>query len=223
MNRESLGQWVGPKKCALLVIDVQNDFCHPEGGLGRRGYDLSMIPGMVPPLRDLIRCARKTSIPVIHIRLARKTLGEWPAMDRLFRSQFGDDYIRLVEEGSWGAEYYDEEIVPEAGEIVVTKPRYGAFAETELDGVLKKLGVTGLILTGVATNVCVESTAREGFMRDYDIVVVSDCCAGVSRARHDATLENIGLHFGLVAAAEEVVKEWTQAADSLPRRKEARA
>ncbi|MDP6620319.1 MAG: isochorismatase family protein, partial [Nitrospinota bacterium] len=78
-------------------------------------------------------------------------------------------------------------------------------------------------LAGVATNVCVESTAREGFMRDYDIVVVSDCCAGVSRARHDATLENIRLHFGLVATANEVESAWIRAVDSAARKEEARA
>ena len=223
MGHESLGWWIEPKGCALLVIDVQNDFCHPEGGLGRRGDDLSMVPEMASQLHGLIEGAREAAVPVIHIRLARKALDEWPAMDRLFRNRFGEDYIRLVEEGTWGAEYYDERITPRAGEVVITKPRYGAFAETELDAVLKKLGVERLILTGVATNVCVESTAREGFMRDYDIVVVSDCCAGASRARHDATLENIRLHFGLVASADEVLRTWTRAADSAMCKEEARA
>ena len=223
MSHESLERWAEPGGCALLVIDVQNDFCHPEGGLGKRGYDLSMVPEMVPRLHGLIERARKAAVPVIHIRLARMALEEWPAMDRLFRAQFGEDYIRLVEEGTWGAEYYDERITPRPGEVVITKPRYGAFAETELDAVLKELGVGRLILAGVATNVCVESTAREGFMRDYDIVVVSDCCAGVSRARHDATLENIRLHFGLVATATEVESTWTRAVDSAARKEEARA
>lgn len=207
MNRESLFAWVEPGRCALLVIDVQNDFCHVEGALGRRGYDLSMNPEMVPRLLRLIQEAKEASIPVLYIRLARKTEGEWPAMDRLFRAQFGEDYIRVAVEGTWGVDYYGG-LHPEPGDIVITKPRYGAFAETELEAVLRGLGVQSLILTGVATNVCVESTAREGFMRDYDVVVVSDCCASVSRARHEATLENIALHFGWVATAEEVAKAW---------------
>jgi ureidoacrylate peracid hydrolase len=116
-------------------------------------------------------------------------------------------------EGTWGAEFYHG-IRPGPGEIVITKHRYGGFTGTDLEIILGSLGAKTLVLTGVATNVCVESTAREGFMLDYDIVVVSDCCATVGRELHEGTLENIRLNFGRVASADEVVAAWSAAVAS---------
>jgi len=90
----------------------------------------------------------------------------------------------------------------------VIKHRYSAFINTRLDSVLRTYKTKNLILTGVGTNVCVESTARDGFMMDYNIVFTSDCTAAGSPSLHASTLENMRLHFGTVASAEEIIAAW---------------
>ena len=109
-------------------------------------------------------------------------------------------------EGSWGAEFYRVE--PEAGEPVVIKHRYSAFVDTDLELILRSRGIKTLVLCGVASNVCVESTARDGYMRDYYIVLVDDCSAAYDPAKHAATLSNIAHHFGVVVTADEVIDAW---------------
>ena len=109
-------------------------------------------------------------------------------------------------EGSWGAEFYKIEPLP--GERIVKKHRYSAFAGTELGEVLQEKGIKSLILTGVTTNVCVESTARDAFMRDYYVVFLKDCTATYNREIHESTLRNIDRHFGVVAGSGDVVAIW---------------
>jgi ureidoacrylate peracid hydrolase len=110
------------------------------------------------------------------------------------------------EEGSWGADFY--QITPKPDERVVPKHRYSRFVGTDLDLILRSTGRRALILTGVATNGCVESTARHGFMRDYYIVLVDDCCSCYSRAAHEATLSNITDAYGVVTTAGELGSIW---------------
>jgi ureidoacrylate peracid hydrolase len=96
-------------------------------------------------------------------------------------------------------------------EVVVTKHRYGAFESTDLDLVLRSRGIRTVIMTGVATNVCVETTARQAFLKDYYVVFTSDCSATFSQAAHDATLHNIDQFFGEVATGEQVAACWPAA------------
>ena len=109
-------------------------------------------------------------------------------------------------EGSWGADFYRVE--PEAGEPIVIKHRYSAFVDTDLELILHSRGIKSVILTGVATNVCVESTARDAYMRDYYVTFVDDCSAAYDPAKHAATLINMADHFGVVTTADEVMEAW---------------
>ena len=97
-------------------------------------------------------------------------------------------------------------------ETIVTKHRYDAFYGTNLEVVLRSNKVQNLILTGVATNVCVESTMRSAYFRDFEVAVVEDCCAARNVSAHEATLENVRKHFGLVAAADDIEQIWRDAA-----------
>jgi ureidoacrylate peracid hydrolase len=106
-------------------------------------------------------------------------------------------------EGTWGVDFF--RLSPEPGDPVVTKHSYNGFHGTDLHAVLQQLGVRTLVLTGVATNVCVDSTLREGFFLGYHIVVVEDCVGSGNRAGHDGTLTTVRLNFGAVLGAEEVV------------------
>jgi ureidoacrylate peracid hydrolase len=105
-------------------------------------------------------------------------------------------------------EFY--KVAPKPGETIITKHRYDAFHQTDLELVLRTNALQSLVLTGVATNVCVESTLRSAFMRDFEVTLVDDCSAARSRVAQDGTLENVRTHFGLVATASEVEQAWRE-------------
>ena len=203
----TLEEKVDPSRACLLVIDVQNEFCARSGAFHRTGHAVDLVEAMVPNLLELIDRARAAGCPVIFVRAIydeHHLAPNWRDPDILC-----DLSVPRCRSGSWGAEFYRVE--PRPDEIVVTKHRYSAFIETELDVVLRSLGVETLILTGVATNVCVESTARDGFMKDYYIVVVDDCTGTSSETAQQATMENIRNYFGRVASSAELVKAWASA------------
>ena len=114
------------------------------------------------------------------------------------------------EEGTWGCDFYS--VGPQPGERVVVKHRYSAFRGTDLDLILRARGVRTVLICGVATNVCVETSAREAYMHDYEVVFLADCSAAYSQAEHDATLYNMAQHFGVVAREEEVCSAWATTA-----------
>jgi len=202
----TLEEKVDPKNAALLVVDMQNDFCHPDGSLGKRGRDMTFGLQMTPRLVQLIEEARKAKVPVIFIRqtLSEATTSPSVREHRLKRMPSGAELP--LQEGSWGADYY--EVAPQPRECVVTKHRYSAFVDTSLDLILRSQEIKSLIMTGVATNVCVESTARDGYMKDYYIVFVSDCTATFAMEDHEATLRNIDTYFGDVVTSSEVTDTW---------------
>ena len=213
-NDLPLGEWGDPSSSALILVDVQNDFCHPEGGLGQRGVNMGPIQEMLPRLMRLMEGARGGGAHVISLWTSHWPERTWPAYHRMERFKFGSadpgsEYTPLVAEGTWGADIC-EGFEPQPGEILIKKNRYGGFTGTNLDLVLRSLGVKTLILTGVATNVCVESTAREGFMLDYNVVLVEDACGATSREEHEATLLTFRNYFGRVATVEEVVTAWAE-------------
>lgn len=194
-----------PSKAALLLVDLQNDFCHPEGAYGRRGRDMRAIQAMIPRLKRLAEDAREAGVQLIFVRTTHDETTSSPAW-LAFKNRDGAEKAPSCVTGTWGAEFY--ELSPQPGDIVVTKHRYSAFIGTNLEQVLRSKGRDRLIITGVATNVCVESTARDGFMRDYPVVLVSDCTATSSAAAQAATEENISKHFGWVARVDDIVKAW---------------
>ncbi len=173
---------------ALIVIDMQNSFVHPDGAIAKMGLDMSACRAVVPVVKRLIDVAHEQGLPVIYTRL-------------VFDSEFSNagllttlfpgikDYNAMVA-GSWDAEILDE-LAPAPGDYVVDKTRYSAFLKTNLDELLQELHADGVIMTGVTTNVCVESTARDAFQRDYHVVFVLDAVAGNDPVTHQGTLESI--------------------------------
>ena len=203
---KSLEEKVDPKHAALLVVDMQNYFCHRDGFLARQGRDMSLGDRMMPELVHLLSEARKEKLAVVFIRQTRSEWTMSPAsMEQRLRLYPGISEDAL-QEGSWEVQFY--ELVPQPGECVVTKHRYSAFADTSLDLILRSMGIKTLIMTGVATNVCVETTARDGYMKGYYIVFVSDCAATHSVEDQEATLRNIESYFGDVVGSEEVIAAW---------------
>lgn len=203
----SLAEWVDPASSALLVVDMQNDFCHPQGAFAARGLDISMAQRIIPTLQELMREARRAGMPVIVIRVVRGEHTAWPALDRVSQLAYGLDFIPVFVEGTWGAQLH-EDLKPQPGDILLDKNRYGAFTGTNLHLILENEGVENLIVTGGATNVCVESTVREAFMLGYNIVLVEDACAATRREFHEATLATARLWFGRVERARDIVACW---------------
>lgn len=190
-----------PSRSALVVIDVQNDYCHPDGALGAAGFDLSTIDPMVDVIEGLMVTARAAGIPVVFLRAEHSEHTDTPAWKRKSKHS-----LPICREGSWGAEFY--RVGPAEGDPVVTKHRYSGFIRTELEQVLGALERSTLVMTGTATNVCVESTARDACMLDYDVVVVSDGVAATDPEAHRGTLQNLDRFFGHVVDSAFVTEAW---------------
>ena len=200
----TLDEKVDPRNAALVVIDVQNDFCHPDGAMAKNGASVAPMQAMVPRLNRLIESARRTGVPVIFVRVTHTAEDDSEVW--LERNLNRKHYVCL--DGSWGAEWYL--VSPAEGEPVVVKHRYSAFTGTVLNELLRSKGVKSLILTGTTTDMCVESTARDGFMHDYYIVFVDDCAATSLPEDHGRTLERMTRTFGLIATADEIEGAWAK-------------
>jgi len=200
----SLKERCDPRVAALIVVDVQNDFVSPEGSAGKRGEDVSAALTMVPNLLRLINEARRVGLTVVYIRT---THSEWTDTPSWIYRNSQKSGLNTCREGTWGAEFYDG-IAPLPSERVVIKHRYSAFINTDLNTVLKARNIQSVLVCGVATNVCVETSAREAFVRDYYVVVARDGTAAYVQADHEMTLNNIDRFFGEIASINELTALW---------------
>ena len=194
-----------PRYAALIVVDVQNDFVSPRGSAGKRGEDVGAAMAMIPNLTRLIDESRKVGVTIVYIRT---THSEWTDTASWIYRTSQKSGLNTCREGTWGAEFYDG-IAPLPSERVVIKHRYSAFINTDLNTVLKARGIESILVCGVATNVCVETTARDGYMYDYYVTMIDDCSAAYDAKLHMGTLENIRRHFGLVASSHQVIETWS--------------
>ncbi len=201
--KTSTERW-DPRWAALLVVDVQNDFASPKGSAAQRGDDVSASVAMVPRLTRLIDEARRVGLTIIYVKT---THGEWTDTPSWIYRKSQQSALNTCREGTWGAEFYDG-ISPLPSERVVIKHRYSAFINTDLNTVLKAKDIESVLVTGIATNVCVETTARDAYMYDYYVTMVGDCAAAYDPKLHESTLENIRCHFGLVATSDEIIQTW---------------
>lgn len=197
-----LAEKIHPRHTALLVVDMQNDYCHPDGALAGNGTDVSAADAIVPRLDALLAAARRAGAKVIFVRT---THDEWT--DSLARKSLPRlKQMPVCRTGTWGTEYYG--VAPQPGDYVITKHRYSAFLGTPLDLVLRSNGIRTLIVAGVSTHTCVDCTARDGFQRDYFVVVLSDCTATYSPLVQATTLANLERHYGDVAASAAILQAW---------------
>jgi ureidoacrylate peracid hydrolase len=194
-----------PRYAALIVVDVQNDFVSPEGSAGKRGDDVGAAMAMIPNLTGLIDQARKVGLTIVYIRT---THSDWTDTASWIYRTSQKSGLSTCREGTWGAEFYDG-IAPLPSERVVIKHRYSAFINTDLNTVLKARGIQSILVCGVATKDCVETTARDGYMYDYYVTMIDDCSAAYDAKLHMSTLENIRRHFGLVASSHQIIGSWS--------------
>jgi ureidoacrylate peracid hydrolase len=197
--------FLSPERCALLVIDMQNDFCDPRGAVpAGYGLDVSNHEALLPRLERLLASARAAAVPVLYTQMMNEEGTESPAWRARVPRGGGRPVVRA---GTWGAELRG--VRPAPGEPVIVKRRHTAFHGTDLEVHLRALGRDCLVLTGVNSNVCVESTARDASARDYYAVVVADCCAAYDEAEHRSALHNIRTYFGHVLDSAAVIAAWT--------------
>ncbi|MBT8445888.1 MAG: isochorismatase family protein [Gammaproteobacteria bacterium] len=195
------------EKSALLVIDLQNGFCHEDGTLGQSGLDVGRISAVIPTLRSVIEQCRAAGMPVLwtlqeHFqtdrRRARKALQPHTAKRK--------GVVALA--GTWDAAIVDELAdLADDPSLIIRKHRFGGFYETRLDIVLEQLGIQHLFVTGATTNACVETTVREAYLRDYDVIAIEDCIAGVRPEWEATALEVWRQYFAITCSAEEL-RDW---------------
>ena len=205
MNKQELKELINPGHTAVVVIDLQNDFCHGEGDMAKSGRDVSLMQKAAHNTQKFLPEVRKRKVPVIFVRARHNEWTNSPAWAR----KRGEKGSLTCKEGSWGEEFFV--VKPGKSEAVVVKHRYSAFIGTDLDLILRSQAVQTVILTGVGTNVCVESTARDGFQMDYDIVLLSDCTGSSTLESHQKALDVLGLHFGYVFTSREILEAWGKA------------
>lgn len=211
----TLEDLVKPEYSAVVVIDMQNDFCHKDGFFGKgeldsRGYgqkpvDLNPIHEIVPNLIHLLDVARSVGTRVYIVRSFMDD-HYLPPMVRLRNLRIGRSRAICVE-GEWGSQQF-EGFEPQPGDIVITKHVYSAFIGTNFKEILDEAKVKTLIVTGVLSNVCCESTIRDGCMLGFYIVAPRDCSASYSREDNESCFNGIEKFFGIVTTSEEIIQSW---------------
>jgi ureidoacrylate peracid hydrolase len=181
------------KNTALIVVDMQNIWVHPRGA-----RYLPVSEDIVPKIQELLRFGHSNQIPVFYLHTTkRRDLADVGIFADIKPQTHDPDDQWSNFENTPGAEFY-ELTKPTVEDIVVKKFRYSGFYGTQLENLLRALGRDTIAITGVATNVCCDSTARDGAMRDFKVLFLSDCNASFSQEEQDATLRNFDKHFGVV-------------------------
>jgi ureidoacrylate peracid hydrolase len=185
---------------ALLVLDMQNDLVHRDGRLRKYFGDLHpKVELVIENIRRLLTAARQHVVPIFYSII-------------VYRPDYSDAHSRspsrrhgTLKRGSWGAEIVAE-LKPSDSDFIIEKRRPSAFFNTELNTLLRSLGIKRLVLTGTHTQIVVESTARDAFNHDYDVIVVGDATASSSRELHEGALAAIRSYFGQVMATKTVLE-----------------
>ena len=205
-------------RTAIIIVDMQNDFCHKDGWLGHLGVDVTPARKPIAPLQSLLPALRRHDVPVIWVNWGNRPdrLNLSPALLHVYKPSgdgvgLGDALpgsgAKVLERGSWSAAIVDE-LAPDPTDIHVAKYRMSGFQDTELDSILRNLGVTTLMFAGVNADQCVLCTLQDANFRGYDCLLLEDCAATTSPDYcWAATLYNVRQCFGFVVRSEKIVAE----------------
>lgn len=198
--------WVAAARSALLLVDCQIDFASPDGAMAKTGHDLSMVPGALRNAAMLADAARAARVPCLFAQLITRPAEETQMLrDWKARRGHAND-PPLCRAGTLGAEFAGPQ--PLAGEAVFAKRRYNAFAGTGLDAHLREIERDTLVIAGLTTECCVDSTARDAFERDYHVIIAADAVAAYESGLHEAALKALALNYGHLAESAEIATAW---------------
>ena len=196
---------IDPAHTAVLVVDIQNDFCAPDGYIDRKfGCDAAANEALAARNVALTDAARTAGSLIVWIQAIYDPV--YLSAPMLMKGGSAGNEVRCVD-GSWGADFYN--VAPKEGDLVIRKHRYSAFSGTALDNLLRRNGIRTTVITGVSTNICVESTLREAFNLGYYVVIPRDCVAGNNPALHEATLQNVEFLIGDVTSSSDLMDRWS--------------
>jgi nicotinamidase-related amidase len=216
--RDTLAELMDPATTALLVIDMQNDFCHPDGTFAATGADITAYPKVTETIASLVKAARGAGVLSVWVRVrsVQTHLFQSPAQLR-FELRMKRTYsvteeleFNYTEPGTWGHAFLDE-LDYRDGEPVIDKRRSSAFAGTDLDMLLRSRGMESIVVTGCTTEGCVDSTIREAVSRDYYVTLVRDGVASDDPTLHEAAMYVLTAYRCDHADAAEIIDAWSHA------------
>jgi len=214
---------IEPTNTAVIVVDMENDFAARGGMFDRAGIDISGAQKVIAPTAKVLSAASSAGMKIIYLKMGYhpdlSDLGAPDSVNRTRHLKFGVGQTirapdgresRILIRDTWDTDIVDE-LKPQASDITIYKTRFSGFYRTDLDATLKKLGIKYLIITGVTTSICVDSTVRDAMFRDYLCVLLKDCMSepigsNLSRSNHDASLLTAEVLLGWVSDSSQFLK-----------------